>query len=95
MNKERDFTFAGFMGAIFIVIGVIGLFAIVTSFDYETYNEIKDYSATYADEIVIMESELQSVWILGIASLIINVAIGTVLLTLGKIVRLLEDIRDQ
>ena len=98
MNKERDLTLAGFMGAVFIIIGIIGMFIIVSSFDRAAYNELKNETYLLEEEEIqlqIMEEERTSIWVVGIGALIINVAIGTVLLTMGKIVRLLEDIRNQ
>lgn len=92
--KKKDLTFAEFMGIVFIIIGVIGSISIVASFDYGTYNEIKQYEATYADEIQFMKDNLFSTWVVGIGSLIGCVAIGTLFITLGKILGVLNDIKD-
>lgn len=97
-KKEKDFTLAGFMGAIFIVIGFIGMVIIISSFDFETYNELND--SVYLDteeevQLQLLKDDLLSNWIIGIGTLVINLAIGVVLITLGKILRTLEDIRDK
>ncbi|API94000.1 MULTISPECIES: hypothetical protein [unclassified Virgibacillus] len=96
MNKTKDLTFAEFMGLIFIIIGVIGFITIITSFDHLEYSELKD-SAYLLDEeevqLEMMKDDLMSTWVVGIGTLLINVAIGVVLMTMGKIVRLLQEIR--
>lgn len=97
-KKEKDLTLAGFMGAIFIVIGFIGMITIVTSFDFESYNELNDFGFLLDEEemqLELMKEGLRSTWTLGIGLLIIHQAIGAVLITLRKILRVLEDIRDK
>ncbi|MFU0790193.1 hypothetical protein [Virgibacillus proomii] len=96
MVKQKDLTFTGFMGIIFIIIGIIGFIVILTSFDYQTYNELKTDSYLLEDEEIqfqMLEEGLMSTWVVAIGILLINVAIGSVLMALGKIIRLLEDIK--
>lgn len=98
MNKEKDLTLAHFMGFIFIIIGVIATIIIVSSFDFATYGELKDETYLLAEEeleLQMLQSEHTMTWALGLGALIINLAVGTVLISLGKIVRILEDIRDK
>ncbi|MCC2250509.1 hypothetical protein JUJ52_11105 [Virgibacillus sp. AGTR] len=96
MEKQKDLKLAQFMGILFIIIGVIGFIIIMASFDYAEYGELKNDSYLLEDDEIrlqVMKDDLTSTWVAGIATLIINVAIGTVLITLGKIVSLLEDIK--
>ena len=79
-------------GVIFIVIGVVAFFIILLSFDWDYYNSIKGYSYTYSDEIEIMKQQLADTWISAIILLVANVSVGIVLMTLGKMLGLLEAI---
>lgn len=79
-------------GVIFIVIGVVAFFIILLSFDWDYYNSIKSYRYTYSDEIEILQQQLTDTWISSIVILIVNVSVGIVLMTLGKMLGLLEVI---
>lgn len=83
-----------FMGICFIVLGVIGCIAIVASFDYSYYNDIKHLTLTYAEEIEFMKEELTLTWAVGLIVLITNVAFGTLLITLDSILGELIRIRN-
>ncbi|AUJ23128.1 hypothetical protein [Virgibacillus dokdonensis] len=96
MERKKIYTFADFMGGVFVIIGIIGFITIVASFDYEGYNDLEDSIYLLDEEEVqleMMKDDLMSTWVVGIGTLLINVAIGVVLMTMGKIVRLLQEIR--
>ncbi len=100
MKVQPKMTFAIIMGGIFILIGVIGMIVIVASFDYGTYNELNSESSYWLTEedkqqLNVLKNELMTTWVLGIGTLVVNLAIGSVLITLDRISKLLENIRDQ
>lgn len=97
MGKDKGATvsLAQAMGIIFIFLGIIGFIVILMTFDFKEYNLIKDYPATHEAELMIMQKELINTWILASVTLIGNIAIATVLITLDKIAKLLTDIRDK
>ncbi|MGY0692974.1 hypothetical protein ACW2QC_09325 [Virgibacillus sp. FSP13] len=90
---QKDWKLSEFMGVLFIVIGIIGFVVIIASFDYDAYKEVTDYPSLYEDyEVQTIKDEHFNNWVIGIGTLIVNLAIGTVLITLGKIHSLLEVI---
>lgn len=88
--KKFNQTFAGIMGFIFILLGVVGAVLVVLSFDWQGYDFIKKFTATSSLEIEAMKAELMSTWLIAGATLIVNLAIGSVLLALDKIIRILS-----
>ncbi|BAM46337.1 hypothetical protein [Amphibacillus xylanus] len=72
------------IGWIFIVAGIIFAILIVASFDYEYYNYVKDFPVT-EDQLDFLESELVSTWVYATILLFGHVAVGVVIMTLGKI----------
>ncbi len=93
MNKER-ITFISVLGILIIVIGAIGFVATVAGFDYAEYSEMKEYADLYDEELEVMKGDLQATWIMGVFSLVGSVIAGVLLMTLGKIVNLLEGIKE-
>lgn len=79
------------MGIIFITLGVIGFVGIIVSFDWESYNNIKGLSYSFADELAVMKSQLTNVWVIGISVLVVNVAIGILLMAIDRIIEILES----
>ena len=73
------------MGVIFIVAGAILFIITLSSFDWDTYNRIKDLTLTYEEEIALMEQELGFTIMTAIVLLFGNAAAGVLLITLGKI----------
>ncbi|NIK11181.1 hypothetical protein [Alkalibacillus almallahensis] len=76
------------------------MIVIVASFDYGTYNELNSESSYWLTEedkqqLNVLKNELMTTWVLGIGTLVVNLAIGSVLITLDRISKLLENIRDQ
>ena len=84
-------TFYSKLGIFIIILGAIGAIGIISAFDWETWNDIKDYPATYADELVFLKPQLTSMWTTAITSFIGCLAIGSVLMALGKIVEQQES----
>lgn len=80
------------VGIIAIVISVLLFIIILISFDWSTYYNIKDLTYTYAEEIEIMKMELMDTWIIASFILIGGVVSGIVLITLGRILGVLEII---
>lgn len=72
------------IGWIFIVIGIICAILMIMSFDYEYYNYVKDFPVT-ENQLEILESQLISTWVYAAIILFGNVAVGVVIMTLGKI----------
>lgn len=83
------------LGIIVIVLGLIGSFLILISFDYETYNHIKDLPLTYSEEIAIMKAERIDTWVTGIGLAIGSLTMGLVLLALERLITLLEEIESK
>ena len=78
-------NFAQVMGVIFIVAGAILFIITLSSFDWDTYNRIKDLTLTYEEEIALMEQELGFTIMTAIVLLFGNAVAGVLLITLGKI----------
>lgn len=78
-------NFAQVMGVIFIVAGAILFIITLSSFDWDTYNRIKDLTLTYEEEITLMEQELGFTIMTAIVLLFGNAVAGVLLITLGKI----------
>lgn len=89
-EEPKNKTFAGVMGIVFIILGVVGFIGIMLSFDWELYNEVKDYTS-YEIEANIMKSELTTTVIMAGATLIINLAVGSILIALDTIINLLKS----
>lgn len=93
MTKSRvEFLFI--LGVIFIILGLIGFLVIVTSFDYELYNDIKD-RITFIDEANIMKAQLVNTWITGSGFLLANLAIGAFFIALDRIALTLREILEE
>lgn len=80
------------MGVIFIIAGVVLFIITLSSFDWDTYNGIKDLTFTYEEEIALMEQELGFTIMTAIVLLFGNAVAGVLLITLGKMLGLLEVI---
>lgn len=72
------------IGWMFIIAGIIIAILIVASFDYEYYNHVKDFPVT-ENQLEILEGQLISTWVYATILLFGNVAVGVVIMTLGKI----------
>src|SRR5690606_2878180 len=73
------------MGVIFIIAGVVLFIITLSSFDWDTYNRIKDLTLIYEEEIALMEQELGFTIMTAIVLLFGNAVSGVLLITLGKI----------
>lgn len=93
-GDNQGTTFVKIMGIIFIVIGIIGSIAIMFTFDWDTYNVIKD-RALFQDETALMRADLINTWTMAGLALIGNLAIGSVLLALDQIIQLLKRLSKQ
>src|SRR5690606_22591914 len=83
--NDMKINLAQVMGVIFIVAGAILFIITLSSFDWDTYNRIKDLTLTYEEEIALMEQELGFTIMTAIVLLFGNAAAGVLLITLGKI----------
>ncbi len=79
-------TFYNKLGIFIIIVGAIGAIGIISAFDWETWNDIKDYPSTHADEILFLKPQLTSMWTSAITALLGSVVLGAILMALGKIV---------
>lgn len=82
-------SFAGIMGIIFIVIGVVGSIGILLSFDWSTWNHVKELPLTQADTIAVLKVQRTDTFIMSAVTLIGNLAVGSLLLAMDKIIQLL------
>lgn len=103
-----DLKVSELMGYLFILIGIVGFIAIVATYDYEPYKELSDddtgYSSIYDDDDVsAMQEEMEEQairqshfnnWVIAFATLLVNSAIGIVLITLGRMHGLMEVIAN-
>ena len=83
-------TFAGIMGIIFVVLGVVGAIGIWASFDWQEWEHVKHLTLTQSERIAIMEAQRNTTLIMMGVTLLGNLAIGSVLLALDKIINLLQ-----
>ncbi|WP_182200100.1 hypothetical protein [Paraliobacillus salinarum] len=81
------------LGIFIVALGFIGAIGIISSFDWETWSEVKEYPDEYMGTFMALKSQLTSVWTTAITSFVGSLAVGAVLMALGRIVELLEDIR--
>lgn len=87
MNKN----FYTGLGAFLIIVGALGAVGIIFSFDWETWNRAKEYESLYADDIIMLKPLLTNTWVTAITTFLGSLAVGSVLMALGKIVDVLED----
>src|SRR5690606_27890696 len=80
------------MGVILIIAGVVLFIITLSSFDCDTYIRIKDLTLTYEEEIALMEQELGFTIMTAIVLLFGSAVAGVLLITLGKMLGLLEVI---
>lgn len=74
------------LGIFIIIVGALGAIGIISAFDWETWNNVKEYPATYADELVFLKPQLTSMWTSAITALLGCLVLGSILMSLGKIV---------
>lgn len=88
-------SFVGIMGVVFIVLGVLGAIGIMLSFDWEEWNFIKDMSLSQSETIAFMAAQRNETLIMAFLALVGNLAIGSVLLALDKIIGLLQSNKQE
>lgn len=84
-------TFIGKLGIVFIILGVIGAIGIIFSFDWEAWNDAKDFPLIHSEELTLLKPQLMTTWIYAGVALLGNLAIGSVLMALDKIINILES----
>lgn len=92
VQEGNKYSFTGVMGIILIIIGIVGAVGIVLSFDWSQYSYVKDVSSIYEERLITMKAELTTTLIMAGATLIGNLALGSVLLALDKIIQLLKEL---
>src|SRR5690625_1488904 len=85
--------FMTILGFVFIALGIIGSMALMMSFDWETYNELKGYSFSNEEELNILKPQMINTIVISGAILLVNVAIGAFFIAIDKIAWTLKKIQ--
>jgi len=84
-------TFYSKLGIFIIIVGALGSIGIISAFDWETWNDIKEYPSIYEEEIAILKIQLTNMWTTAVTAFLGSLVLGATLMALGKIVEQQAD----